>query len=100
MANMHDPMRDPMDPLDPRPVGYRDIESPRKGRSWGWIAGGLLALLLLFVFVFGFGRDGDRTASTTPPAATTGQTTGSAPATAPRPAGENTGIAPRDTTTR
>jgi hypothetical protein len=90
----HDPYtnRDPLDPMNPRDAGYSDLDGARGNTGWGWILGGLAALVLLFVFVFGFGGTGDRTASNTatPPAAT-----GSAPR--PMPS-ENTGAAPRNVT--
>ena len=85
----HDPYtnRDPLDPVNPREAGYSELDGARNSSGWGWILGGLAALVLLFVFVFGFGG-GERTASNTPtPPAATG--------TAPQ---ENTGAAPRTTT--
>lgn len=81
---VRDPMLDPADPLDPRPSTIYDR---RGGMSWGWIIGGLVALLLVFGFIFG--RGGDRVATDN-----TGAT--NPPATASRPApAENTGLAPR-----
>jgi hypothetical protein len=100
----HDPYsnRDPLDPMNPREAGYSDLDAARNGTGWGWILGGLAALVLLFVFVFGFGGSGERTASNTatPPAATgTAPRPATPPATAARPnAGENTGAAPRTVT--
>jgi hypothetical protein len=83
---VRDPMLDPSDPLDPRPS---NVYERRSGMSWGWIIGGLVALLLVFGFIFG--RGGDRVATDN-----TGATT--PPATASRPApAENTGVAPRAT---
>jgi hypothetical protein len=101
--SMHDPLRDPNDPLDPRGTAYRDLDTARSGPSWGWIIGGFVALMLLFVFVFGVGRDTDRTASTgTNPPITSSDNTGRSPtltppvtATRPAPA-DTTGAAPRD----
>ena len=77
---------DPIDPLATRRTGFRDMDAPSRGSSWGWILGGLAVVLLLFVFFFNSG--GDRTASNTGTSpATTSQTTGSAPTTTatPRP---------------
>src|SRR5215207_3882220 len=95
MADFRNP-NDPLDPLDTRSAGYRDLDDARDGTRWGWIAGAVAVLLLLGIFIFGFGRS-DRTASTDAnPQVTTNQTT-PAPsppaATAPRPAApqENTG---------
>jgi hypothetical protein len=92
----HDPYtnRDPLDPMNPREPGYGEFDSARGSTGWGWILGGLAALVLLFVFVFGFGGTGDQTASNTatPPAAT-----GTATRPAPTPS-ENTGAAPRNVT--
>jgi hypothetical protein len=96
----HDPYRNPNDPLDPRPDAYRDLEAARSGSGWGWIVGGVVAVLLV-IFFLSYGSNGDRTASTTPPPATTGQNTGTAmtpPAQRPATPQENTGMAPRDTT--
>jgi hypothetical protein len=76
--------RDPNRLDDPMPLGQDPIVPSRRGGSaWGWIAGGILAVLVL-AFLFGFGRDDTRTADTgMSRPATTGQMSSPPPALAP-----------------
>ena len=64
MADFRNP-NDPLDPVNTRQAGYRDLDDARGGYGWGWIAGAVAVALLLGIFVFGFGR-GDRTAAIDP----------------------------------
>lgn len=81
----YDPMR--RDPKRPavNEAGY----AADRGLNWSWIVGGIAAIVVLIVALSFVGRD-DRTAVTTPPAATTGQSapmqTNPAPATDASPA--------------
>ncbi len=92
----HDPYtnRDPLDPTRSRAAGYADLDRAAGGPGWGWILGGIAALVLLFVLVFEFGN-GEQTASnTTMPPAATQSAPPAATATRPAPPQENTGAAP------
>lgn len=89
----YDPNR--MDPKRPavNEAGY----AADRGFNWGWILGGLAALVLLLVGLSFMGRD-DRTADTgVPPAATTGQST-PAPSATPRTAPSTPNAMPADRT--
>lgn len=95
------PVHDPIDPVNPRASGMRDLDAAG-GTNWGWIVGGVVALFLVFAFVFGFSGS-EQTASNNQAPMTTGQTTTPPATTAPtaqRPTPapqENTGAAPRQT---
>jgi hypothetical protein len=86
--NRPDPRR--MDPARPtHETGYADD----RGMNWSWIIGGVAVLAILVAALSFMGSD-DRTASTQPPAATTGQST-PAPTTAPRANPDNPAAAPK-----
>ena len=89
----------PLDPMNPRSDRY--LDEPGPGVRWGWIVGALVALFLVFVF-FGFIGGGQRTDTQRPATQTSTAPHSPAPtrtAQSPVPAQENTGTAPRDTTT-
>jgi hypothetical protein len=82
-----DPKR--MDPKRPavNEAGY----AADRGFNWTWILGGIAAIVVLIVALSFMGGD-DRTAETTPPAATTGQA--SPPATPMNPTPTTPNVAP------
>jgi hypothetical protein len=67
---------------DYRDPNRRMPEDRSSNAMIGWAAGAVFIVLVL-LFVFGVGRDGSRTADTGTPAATTGQSTTSPPASRP-----------------
>jgi hypothetical protein len=84
-------MRDPLYPRDPvgTPV-EPTVTSGRNSASWGWILGGVAAVIVVLALLFSF-SGGDQTASNTGSSPViTGQSNAPA-APAPAPAGENTG---------
>lgn len=99
MADMRDPLlpRDPLSRPELKDPEDRFYEERAAGTNWGWILGGLAAVLLVAFLLFGLGRN-DRIAGTdTTPPVTTGQNTGAAPA-APRPAAQRPMPAPQENT--
>jgi type IV secretory pathway VirB10-like protein len=66
--------------VDPkRPAVNEAGYAADRGFNWSWIIGGIAAIVVLFVALSFLGGD-DRTAETTPPPATTGQSSPMSPA--------------------
>ncbi len=60
--------------LDPkRPASHEAGYAANRGFNWNWIIGGIAALAVLLIALTFLGGDGDRTADTGQPSATTGQ---------------------------
>lgn len=97
----YDPNRDFRDPNELSEIerNARNMDLARgSNASWGWLLGGVAAVVLVLIALT-FARDDTNTAgnTTTPPATTTGQST-TPPATANRPSNppSTTGQAPAD----